>query len=174
MGINKSKNSEVEQSIYIATVRIDQILDEGYCKDLPQELKDKLMAVKEEFKNYKVEKQTSQYKSINGKVLNKDEIKELIVDATGYTKWKLDETETLEKEEIVELQDEFNVTFSEKKIYRYRYFRNTNSRNDVNMITVTALPGYNQVDIDTDRAGISLEGLVTPKEMKKQIEAEMG
>lgn len=173
MGIKKSKNSEVEQSIYIATVRIDQLLAEGYCKDLPQELKDKLIAVKEELKAYKVDKPTSQYKTISGKILDKKEIKELIVDATGYTKWILDETETLDKEAIVELQDEFNVTFKEKKIYRYRYFRNTNSRNDVNMITVTALPGYNQVDIDTDRAGISLEGLLTPKEMKKQIEAEM-
>lgn len=173
MGIKKTKNSEQEYSVRILQARLNNLLKDNYLNNLPQDIKQKLQNFHDELGNYQADNDKSQYKLICDKVLTKEEVKEIIVDASGYTCWQLEETEKLNKEEIEDLQDEFGITFKEEKIYRYRYYRSTNNRNAVNMITVTALPGYNQVDIDTDRAGISLEGLVTPKEMKTQIEEQM-
>lgn len=173
MGIKKTKNSEQQYSVSILQARIDSLLRDYYLSNLPQDIKQKLQNFHDELGNYQANNDKSQYKEIKGKVLTKEEVKEIIIDASGYVRWKLEETNELEKEEIEDLQNEFGITFKEEKIYRYRYYRSTNNRNAVNMITVTALPGYNQVDIDTDRAGISLEGLVTAKEMKTQIEEQI-
>lgn len=173
MTIKKTENSEHEYAVNILQARLNNLLLDHYLTKLPADVKQKLQNFHDELGNYKVEHDQTKYKTIKGKVLTSKDIKKIIVEATGYTKWELDETEQLEAEDIVSLQDEFGVTFAEQDIYRYRYYRETNSRNDVNMIIVTALPGYNEVGIATDRADTYLGGLVTVSEMKKGIEDNM-
>lgn len=65
---------------------------------------------------------------------------------------------------------QFNVDLDEVK--KYIYSRNTNSRDDLSMIIVTALPDYFEVELHTGRAGYGLDGLVNIPEFLKGIEEE--
>lgn len=173
MTIKKTKNSEYEYAVSILQARLDNLLRDHYLEKLPLDIKQKLQDFHDELGNYKVANDKTQYKTIKGKILTDKELKKNIVAATGYTKWELVETEQLDQEEIERIHNEFGVTFVEQDIYRYRYYRETASRNDVNSITITALPGYNEVSIDTDRADTYFEGLVKSSDLKKQIEENM-
>lgn len=173
MTIKKTKNSEYEYAVSILQARLDNLLRDHYLEKLPLDIKQKLQDFHDELGNYKVANDKTQYKTIKGKVLTDKELKKIIVDATGYTKWELEETEQLDQEDVKNMQDEFGVTFTEQPIYCYRYYRETNSRNDVNMIIITALPGYHEVGIATDRADSYIEGLIKSSDLKKQIEKNM-
>ena len=107
---------------------------------------------------------------ISGKMLDSNDILAIIIDATGYNKWGLDETCKLDKKEIKYVTEKFGVSVKEKEIMQYRFYRSTNSRDDINMISVTALPGYNAILMDTDRADIPVDSLLTPTEMQETIQ----
>lgn len=170
MTIKKTQNAEYEYAVSILQARLNNLLKDHYLEKLPQEVKQKLQDFHDQLGNYKVTNDKSKYQIIKGKILTPKELKKIIVEATSYTKWELDETKKLDQEEILHMQDEFGVNFNQTEIYRYRYYCETNSRNDVDMITVTALPGYNKLAMDTDRADVYIEGLVKSGDLKKLIE----
>jgi hypothetical protein len=100
-----------------------------------------------------------------------EEILEMIKDSSGYTKWKLSSTETLKNDEMQEIKQDFNVDFKETEIQVYSYSRSTNDRNALSYIMVTVLPGFYQVQLQTNKVGYSLEGLVNNKQFKQGIAA---
>jgi superfamily I DNA/RNA helicase len=171
MTIKKTKGSNQERCVDILHSRLDNLLGDQYLQNLPQDIKQKIKDFKTELKAYKIQKDTSGYKVLNGQVLDADQILQIILEASGYNKWSLQETEQLSQEDVESIKDRFGVSFEEKTIQTYRFSRSTKHRDDVNMVTVTAVPGYNEVGIDTDRAGVYIEYLVTPKEMKSELES---
>jgi hypothetical protein len=111
-------------------------------------------------------------KTLDGKIYSKEEILALIIDATGYKKWEFDQTEELNSKQIISYKETYAIDFKEKSIFCYKFTRETSSRDALWLISVTVLPGFFQVNLDTGRVGYSLNGLVNEQEFVKGIAAE--
>ena len=111
-------------------------------------------------------------KLINGKMATVDEVLTMIKDSSDYSKWKLSHTEELDVTAIQEIKDTFNIEFTESEINRHMFYRSTNDRNALCTIIVTVLPGLFEVELQTDRVGYALDGLVNNKQFMANIECE--
>lgn len=172
MSIEKTKNAKIQESYLNLHYKLDNVSKDTYFDTLPLEMKKKLSDFKNELENYKVTFNQSNYKIIDKEILNEDSILAIIVKASHYNKWSLSEKEELTKERIEDIKNEFGVSFNQEVIYQYFYYRPTHNRDDINLITVIALPGYNEVGISTDRAGLTLDNLLTPAEIEKNLKGE--
>ena len=169
MTIKKSSATEKNQKIQRLQNEIQKLLSHKILEEAP-ELKQKIKellteASKIKFKNIDA-------KMLEGKVATPEEILQMIMDSSGYTKWKLDNTELVSSEDLKSLKDNYNIDFKEKTINQYMFSRSTKDRNALGMIIVTALPGLFQVDLHTDRVGYSLTGLVNVKHFEQGIAVE--
>lgn len=169
MAIKKSKYVVKKNGLEMISCEIKKISERKILNEFP-EMKKKLQSLINDFKNISFEDNLGTI--LNGKVLDKEEIKELIIEATGYTKWEVDHIEKLSSEEIDSIKKQFNVNFKEEAIYRYGYSRKTNSRNNIHMIIIMSIPGFLDVEIHTGRAGYGLEELVNPNEFVKRLKVE--
>lgn len=171
MSIKKSNYKKESTAIEILQARMENLLEDKYLDGLPIVIRKKVEEFIVEVGQYEFTNEDI-IKSLSGETAKKEEILDIIVKATGYTKWSLEEKTKLTKEDIKNIQKKYAVSFSDTEIYEYRFFRKTNSRNDVNMITVTAIPGYFQISVDTDRADFVFPDLLTSEEAIKELERE--
>lgn len=169
MSVKMSTAAEKNQKIQRVQQEIKNLLQHTILNEVP-EVKIKIEQLFEEVNNIKF-KNTSP-KMLTGEITLVGDIWEMIKESSGYTKWKLDNTEVLTKEEVKDIKEQFNVDFKEKKIERHIFYRSTSDRNSLSTIIVTVLPDLFQVDLHTDRVGYGLDGLVNTKQFKKGIAAE--
>lgn len=169
MTIQTSLATEKNQKMQSVKHQIENLLQHRILNEVPEikneieQLLVKVNAIK--FKN-------ANAKQIEGKVYNAEEILEMIKDASGYTKWKFDYTERMDTEDVNEIKEDFNIEFEEQEVMRHIFSRSTNDRNALSMIIVTALPGLFKVELQTDRVGYGLDGLVNVKKFEQGIAAE--
>jgi predicted DNA binding CopG/RHH family protein len=170
MSHKQSKASIKNHQKAILMMDLNKLLNNKFLGELP-DIKEKLKNVLKDLDSIKFTDDNP--KILSGEILDGNQIKELIVNATGYTKWKLDTTETLEPEDLDSIKKNFNVDFKENGIQKYLFSRNTNNRNALCTIIVTSLPGkIFEVALQTDRAGYGLDGLVNVKEFLGAVEME--
>jgi len=170
MSIKISKSSQKNEEIERLQWEIEKIINNHkILKEIP-ETKKTLKTILDDLK--KVSFENKDVKNLEGNIVGSERVKELIVEATGYIKWSLDEDEILEQDEVNEYKEQYGIDFKDSEIHRYRFCRSTNDRNSVSMITVTVLPGVFKVEIDTDRANYELDGLLNEKELVSGIERE--
>lgn len=169
MSIKTSTATEKNQKMQRVQQEIKNLLQHKILNEVPSIKKDieqlliNVNAVS--FKN-------TEASQIEGYIATSEELLDMIKEASGYTKWKFSQTETLSVEEINDLKEEFNIDFTEQEIYRHMFSRSTNDRNALGMIIVTVLPGLFQVDLHTDRVGYGLDGLVNVEQFEQGIAAE--
>ena len=169
MTIKKSSATEKNQKIQRIQDEIKSLLSHKILEEAP-ELKQKIQELLKEAS--KIKFKNIDAKMLEGKVATPDEILQMIIDSSGYTKWKLDNTELVSSEDLKSLKDNYNIDFKEETINQYMFSRSTRDRNSLGMIIVKALPGLFQVDLHTDRVGYSLSGLVNVKQFKQGIAVE--
>lgn len=169
MSIKQSLASEKNQKIKDIENVIEDILKKKILKEVP-EIKEKLSSILFDLKSTNF--QDSNVKILDGEILNSEQIKEMIIEASGYTKWSVDQDEILGEQEIKDYKKNYNIDFEQTEIHNYVFYRSVNNRNDVNIIIVTAFPGLFNVDIQTGRAGYTLEGLVDKKGFVNGVSAE--
>lgn len=172
MSIKKSTYAKQSRAIDILHAQLNNILSDNYFNDLPQSIREQIETFQERIKKNNYETETN-IQVLNGKTATEKEILDLIVQATGYTKWVLEDTIEVKSARIEEIKKQYAVTFDTKKIVQYMFSRNVNSRDDINMITVMALPGYFKILMDTDRADVSIEELITSEEAVQKIEENL-
>jgi copper chaperone CopZ len=169
MTIKQSDASIKQSNIENIKNKIQDILKENILNET-KDIKEKLKNILIDLENVKFDNQNT--KKMNGKIFNSDEIKELIIEASGYTKWSLIDSEILKVADVKSYKDNYGIDFNETEIHNYVFERPVNSRNDVNLIIVTAFPDLFDVEIHTGRAGYGLDGLVNKEEFFKGINAE--
>lgn len=170
MAIKKSESAEKRYEISIAKDKLRDLLKNETLKELSN-IQLKINNIINDLDN--VAFVDGSAIKLEGKVYTGSEIRELIVEASGYTKWSKDwDEEELSFDEIEDIKMQFNVDFDLEEVKKYIYSRNTNSRDDLSMIIVTALPDYFEVELHTNRAGYGLKGLVDKAELLKGIEEE--
>lgn len=169
MAIKESEASLKNEKIEYLAERIKDILKSDILKDIP-EIKRQIKNILKDVKN--VEFNNGEPQVLKGAVLNREEIKELIIEATGYTRWSVAQYELLSKEQIEDYKKNYNIEFEQTDIHNYVYYRSNSNRDMVNMLDVIAFPDCFAVSIHTDSAGYSLDGLVDKKEFLEMVRAE--
>lgn len=168
MSIKKIKSNNNDKNINLVQIQFDNILLDKSLQNLPKDIKDKLQQKITEFKKelsqYSLEK-TIEYRNICGEMAEETKILEIIIQASDNSKWKLQETNKVNEHDIQDIKNQFGVSFVENNVMQYIYSCSTRSRNDVSMVIVTALPGYNYIAINTHDVGVYVEELLTNKEM---------
>lgn len=169
MAIKTSSATEKNQKIQRVQQEVKNLLQHKILNEVPEikkSIEELLLKVNGvTFKNDKP-------KMITGKISSVDEILTMIKESSGYTKWKLDNTEVVEEEDVRALKETYNIDFEEKEINRHIFYRSTNDRNALSTIIVTVLPGLFQVDLHTNRVGYCLEGLLNQKQFEQGIAVE--
>lgn len=169
MSVQTSLATEKNQKMQSVKNQIEKLLQNRILNEVPEIKKDiEELLVKVSAINFKNENA----KYIEGNVYTAQEILEMIKESSGYNKWKFDYTERIDAEAVTELKETFNIEFKEQEIMRHIFSRSTHDRNALSMIIVTALPGLFQVELQTDRVGYGLDGLVNVKKFKQGIAAE--
>lgn len=169
MTIQTSTATEQNQKMQRVQQELKNILQHRILNEVPEikneieQLLAKVTAIK--FKN-------TNAKYIEGKVYDVTEILEMIKESSGYSKWKFSQSDTLSKQELEDIKEEFNIDFTEQDIMRHMFSRSTNDRNTLCFIVVTALPSLFQVELQTGRVGYGLDGLVNVKQFEQGIAAE--
>lgn len=169
MTIKQSNASENNQKIQRVQSDFKKLLEHRILNEVP-EIKQKMQSLLEEINQ--VTFQNSNANMIDGPLATKEEILKMIIDSTGYTKWKIDDTEIVDSEQVDDLKETYNIDFKDQDINRHMFARKTNDRNALGMIIVTVLPGLFQVDLHTDRVGYDLPGLVNKEQFEQGIAAE--
>lgn len=169
MTIKKSTAAEKNQKIQRVQAEIKNLLNHQILDEAP-ELKQKIQELLTQASN--ITFKNTNANMLEGKVATQEEILQMIIDSSGYTKWKLDNTEVISSDEVKSLKDTYNIDFKDNTISRYMFTRSTRDRNALGMIIVTVLPGLFQVDLHTDRVGYDLPGLVNVKQFEQGIAAE--
>lgn len=166
----KIKSSEYSKALYAYNTTVSSLESLAKTTHLPDDLKKKIKELHIKFKAYNIAQHKEIGINLEGKILTVEEIKEIVLDATGYTRWSVYKDEDdLDHSWLLE---HFGIDVDVEKIVTYMVERNTNSRSEIFLIKVTVLPGNVYLTFDTGRAGYGIEHLVDNKDMKKNIESQ--
>lgn len=162
-----SKNDEFKGLEY----KVEQILDMRILKETPDIL-EKIQDILRDVKNVN-------FNNLNpilleGTIFDSEEIKKMIIEGTGYTRWELSEESALSKNDINKYKDKYNVDFKEKDINSYLYERSVNGRDEIYMLRVIVFPSVFYVEMHSGRAVCNLGGLLNEKEFVEELQTEFG
>lgn len=169
MTIKTSTATEKNQKMQRVQQDIHNLLQQRILNEVP-EIKKSIEQLLVSVKNVKFK--DDNVKNIEGQVYNAEQILDMIKQSSGNTKWKFSQSDKLSEQEIQDIKEEFNIDFEKTEIERHMFSRSTNDRNTLCFIGVTALPGLFQVELQTDRVGYGLDGLVNVKQFEEGIAAE--
>lgn len=145
--------------------------------NLPEEIIKEIKGFHSKLKKYEIKKHEVKLISLKGKLIGKEEIKKILVDATGYTRWSVVEEDRESREEERGYGSEwlvknFGVSFDEEKVKYFTAERSTQNRDEIYLIDFTVLPGSVYMSFDTDRVGYDIKYLVPNKDIKKEVAAQ--
>jgi DNA gyrase/topoisomerase IV subunit A len=169
--IKTSEYSKIVQAHSNASSNLKGISETNH---LPQALKDEVKALMQKFKDYDLEQHRETAKMLTGSVMTAEELQQIVVDATGYTKWKLssDFEEDDAQQDHTHLLKHYGVDVADKRaIKMYRFTRNSNSRSDLWLISFTCFPGHAYISFDTGRVGWDAQGIVPNKDIESTVAA---
>ena len=95
---------------------------------------------------------------IIGEQLNAQQIYDILVDASGYTKWKLEEYN--DDPDIDFFRNSLNLDVQESDAKKFTASRNAKSKRDVYFLIFTSLPGHVFVELQTSNVGYSSEKVI--------------
>lgn len=182
----KNKNEENFSRIKL---QISNILEEQYFKELPQEVRKIIARVKVDLFNYEVKQkeindlnqevdleklinkiEEQEIKDISENIATENEVIELLVEATGYNNWSIDNNEEMKERELHHLKNYHDV--NHENLETYGFYRSFGNRDSINGIRITTLPGLFFISINTDRSELSFDKLLNKKEAIKKIKFE--
>lgn len=170
MAIQKTKQTKEQSTTNAVKVQINNLLKEPLLKEMPKELRNKLNFLIEEINEMTFTNTNAQL--INGEISNKEKILELIIEASENKNWKFDSTTILKNKELIEIKNMYGVDFEENEIEEHLFYQKTKGRDSVSTIVVVALPGYFNVQFQTEKVGYFIDNLLTLKELSKTIRSE--
>lgn len=169
--IKATEYSKIVSAHSSASSRLDEA---AKIEHLPKALKDEVKALIKKFKDYDLAQHREKGKMLTGKMLTAEELKQIVIDASGYTKWIIDtQFDEEEPSNYQYLLDRYGVDVADKsKIVEYRISRKVNSRDDLWLVSFTVFPGHVEISYDTNRVGYGEDNLIANKDIKKVIEAQ--
>jgi len=138
-----------------------------YYNVLPADIQAKVKELKEFLNAYKVKEVSAVYTKLEGAILTAEQAKEMVVESSDYTKWKVSEN-TLSAKDIADMKENLKVDFDNVK--RYDINRNGSGTHRVLM---TCLPGRVNVMLDNSSVGWYLDGLVKNEKLVKVLSAHL-
>lgn len=163
------KNTEYTKIFRAVDMSLGKLEDISKLENLPLALKEKIHLVIQDFKNYDLNVHLPKLVELKGDILTEDQAKQIIVEATGYTKWRADLDTDQEWKKSEYFARTYGVSVKEDEIVPYMFFRKTNSRDEVFLVTMLCLPNCAYVSYDTDRADGDLGGLVKNAELESKL-----
>lgn len=141
-------------------------------KNLPEEIMKELNKCSNFLSSYDMKQHDTEKKeNLKGKLLTEKQVKQLVVNATGYTKWEVEELSDDDCHDKEYLKKEFGVEFNSSK--EYHVTRQSNSRSDLWLIGFTCLPGHVYITLDTGRVGWSIDKILPNDKALEELEKEL-
>lgn len=174
MTMKRTKKSQLKSMMRYLKYELETVINKDFYKEMPNNIRMQLQNIIAQTE--KVTLENGKVKMLEGDMLTKEQILQIIIKATGYKKWKLDSVKKLSKAEIKDLKEEYAIGFQEKTINSYIFICEIHNKNLLqNMlksVIVTVLPSIVQIDLVTKTICYQLDGLYTTKEMAKALKAE--
>lgn len=169
MTVKISSTNEKKQKLLRVQNELKNLLGHKILDEVP-EFKQKIQELLLEAE--KVTFKNNNTQMLEGKIFSVNEILEMIIESSEYTKWDLSYTQSLNQDAINDLKQMYDIDFKEKVIKQHVFGRSTRDKDTVGTIIVTTLPGLFQVDLQTSNVGYSLKGLVNEKQFEQSISLE--
>jgi hypothetical protein len=163
------KTSNYSKKVTAHSIAVSRLTDVSRIDNLPTELKMEVDVLISFFKAYDMGQHKDKGIKLEGDTLTKEQVLELVINATGYKKWSffVDEEYDFNPDWV---REQFNLDVKDEDIVEYKLERSAKSRNDVWLITVVCLPGCVHLGFDTDRADHYIDHLVPNTNAEKEIE----
>lgn len=165
--MNKSSYSKKLQDYEMSLSRLKDIKKLSH---LPKELQTQVQNLITVFEKYDMNQHKDKSVELTGNILTEDEVKEIVVDASGYTKWTVEKQEEDQDHEC--LKDTYGVEFDDSKAVTYLVSRQVRSRDDLWLISFTCLPGHVYLGFDTGRVGYGIEKILKNTQAMSNIAAQ--
>jgi hypothetical protein len=143
-------------------------------KDLPDDLIVDIFELRSKFNDYDITTHKEKGRTLTGTVLTEQEAVKAVIDATGYNRWSienLDEEGETHEHRIKHLKENYGVEFDESEFKRYSISRETRSRDDFWLVQIYAFAGHCWFSMDTGRADMCLDKIISNDELTESIEA---
>ena len=161
------KASDYSKKVTAHNIAVSRLTDVSKIDNLPKELKMEVDVLISFFKAYDMEQHKEKGIKLTGEILTGEQVLEIVINATGYTKWSFFKEEDFNPDWV---REQFNLDVKDEEIVEYKIERSAKSRNDVWMISVVCLPGCIHVGFDTGRADYFIEHLIPNADAEKEIE----
>ena len=165
--MQKTKFSETKRA-YDNT--LSTLKDLTKNKKIPPKLLAALKEVKKEFEDYEINLHKEELKKLNGEVMTAQYALEAVIEATGYTRWKLENNPEEDNQVIIDyLKETYGIDIEKSKFKEHKIYRDVNSRNDFWLVNIYAFEGHCWFSMDTGRADAVIDNIITNDELVKEI-----
>lgn len=145
--------------------------------NLPKDLKDQFAVFQKQVEVYDIEKHREKLITLSGPILTDIEVKNIVIEASGYTRWSIEPRSKEEYQETCQhykniLLDYYNLDIAIEDIKVHEIARSTNSRNDIFLVQFACVPGHVYVDLHTGRVGYDLEKILPNESILERLISE--
>lgn len=164
------KSSEFSKKMYVYNDSLEKLRRLTQEKELPESLRSECLALHKKFLDYDMQQHADPKKSLTGNVLTREEAAEILLNTSGYIKWKGEEN-TSEVEDLKNhFQEEYSVNITDFKVYEFH--KSTNNRNEIYFVGFHCMPGHVSVSMSTDRVGFGSDSLIPNAELAAYMQGQ--
>lgn len=170
MSIKKSAISEKQQELENLRWNFKQyILNNKLMNDLPKLVVDQIYSLSHnlnvcDFTNDK-------FRVLEGDVNSEEYVKQLVFKATKISNWTVSK-ENISAESVKYFNNHFAVSFNEKDIVEYSFYRDIYSKRDINSVVLVVFPQYYYVKFQVMSDEIGVSELLDENELTNLLQKE--
>lgn len=136
-------------------------------KNLPKNLKEAVDLVTNLFSNYDVEQFSKPMRKITGAQLTAQELLDILANASESTKWKVEDYD--DAADIDFFRNSLNLDVLHSDAKKFTASRSVKSKEDVDFLIFTCLPGHVFVEVQTYSVGYNSEKVMTNNKLESYL-----